>query len=205
MVDFLLKHFRYHTMNGWNQSTSYAANIKIYNLGLTKEIRDKMYDMLDTDGFWDEIRWPLDAFAREYNHRWQIGTNGRSGGYLVLYQGYTEPSEHKSYCSTCGQRNFRSVTETGNQCGKCHEHTRVDYKNPPMRIGTYPGKSLDMHEDFEDFSMDDLRERVKLVQHFDKVCDEILANAIQVCEDYTVEDETYFVPQTRRILVAAAG
>jgi hypothetical protein len=29
MVDFLTKHFRYHTMNACNRSTSYAHNIKL--------------------------------------------------------------------------------------------------------------------------------------------------------------------------------
>ncbi len=29
MTGFLKKHFRYHTMNSWNRSTSYACNLKI--------------------------------------------------------------------------------------------------------------------------------------------------------------------------------
>ena len=32
MIKYLRKHFRYHTMNSWNKSTSYANNIKLYNI-----------------------------------------------------------------------------------------------------------------------------------------------------------------------------
>ena len=34
MTDFLRNYFRYHTMNSWNRSTSYACNLKITHLGL---------------------------------------------------------------------------------------------------------------------------------------------------------------------------
>ena len=47
MTDFLVNHFRYNTMNSWNQSTSYANNVKVYNLGLSKEQENKLYAMLE--------------------------------------------------------------------------------------------------------------------------------------------------------------
>ena len=34
MTDFLTKHFRYPTMNSWNNAVSYACNLKIHKLGL---------------------------------------------------------------------------------------------------------------------------------------------------------------------------
>ena len=42
MTAFLKKHFRYHTMNSWNRSTSYANNIKLYNLNFSKTPLDKI-------------------------------------------------------------------------------------------------------------------------------------------------------------------
>ena len=201
MTDFLKSHFRYNTMNSWNRSTSYAHNIKIYNLGLGRDIQGKLYELTDTSEFWLNARALFDDFAREYNYNWQIGINGRSGGYLVLYQGFAKPSQHKSYCTVCGQKNFTSITENSNICGRCHSPSRKDYKTPPMEVGTYPGKSTDMGEVFEDFTMHDLRERVKLVQAFDKVADALLALAVQMCKDYAIEDETYYVPKIRKVLV----
>ena len=37
MINFLTTHFRYYTNNSWNLSTSYANNVKIYNLDLTSK------------------------------------------------------------------------------------------------------------------------------------------------------------------------
>ena len=34
MVEFLAKHPRYWTMNGWNELSSYAQNVKLHNLRL---------------------------------------------------------------------------------------------------------------------------------------------------------------------------
>ena len=52
MIDFLTGHFRYNTMNSWNQSTSYAHNVKIHNLGFTREQEQKLYEMIETDEFY---------------------------------------------------------------------------------------------------------------------------------------------------------
>ena len=37
----------------------------------------------------------------------------------------------------------------------------------------YPGRPIDMYEDFADWDMRDLRSRVALVQDFDKTCDRL--------------------------------
>lgn len=42
--------------------------------------------------------------------------NGRSGGYLVLYQGELKPSGYKSYCPRCGQKNYQEATASNNTC-----------------------------------------------------------------------------------------
>ena len=201
MVYFLSTHFRYHTMNSWNCSTSYANKIKIHSLGLDSETEDKLYDMLDVDGFWDDIRWVLEDFAYEHRHQWQIGTNGRSGGYLVLYKGGVELTGYKSYCTNCYQQNFTSVTENNNFCGKCHQPTRKDYSKPHTMVVTYPGKSTDEYEDFEDWNMQDLRERVKLVQSFDRATDNLVAAAVYIAKNFSIEEEEYTVPHTRKVLV----
>ena len=200
MTDFLKGHFRYNTMNSWNRSTSYANNIKAHNLGLDNEVQDKLLELIETPEYGIERRWLFNKFAERYNYAWQIGVNGRSGGYLVLYRGYIEPSEHKSYCTVCGQRNFTSVSENSNICGKCGEPARIDYVKPPTNIGIYPGRSTDMHEDFEDFTLGELKERVRLVQEFDRVVDNLLTVALRMLADYEIEDEIYFVPKTRKVL-----
>ena len=202
MTQFLQNHFRYFTMNSWNKSKSYACNLKIYNLGLESNITDKLYDMIQTEEFFDEINELLSEFGRAHNYSWQAKMNGRSGGYLVLYQGTASLSDYRSYCTNCGQRNYSSIQEDGNVCGVCGQHTRVDYIEPPICISVYPGRGTDDYEDFEAWDMYELRERVKLVQEFDKLADRIVAKATELAKNYVVKDEEYYIPQTRKVMVA---
>jgi len=258
MVSFLAEHYRYNTMNSWNRATSYAHCIKIGRLGLNAAQVDRAYEMLETD-FWDEIRLPIDAFTQEFAGRYTIGTNGRSSGYLVLYNSVQELTGHKSHCRSCGQHNFKRVHEAdlstprgiieayvfrkggcgvdavyldeptikevdladdeklsfiraakiackdetiGNKCGRCQaegEKGRVNYTVMPTRLSVYPGKSIDQSEDFVEWSMGELRNRVKLVQAFDRVCDEIRSAFIDLVDNCEVVDEVVMVPQHRKV------
>ena len=204
MSDFLKRHYRYNTANSWNRSSSYANNIKLYNLGLPKETEDKLWDMLDCQEIYDRFSELINDFGLKHNWRWQAGFNGRSSGYLVLYQGEAKPSEYKSFCTACGQKNYKTVEETGNNiCGRCRQPARVNYKTPPLNISVYPGRPVDMDEDFEDWDMQELKDRVELIQEFDRLTDDIVAEAVYFAEHYRIEDEEYYEPKTRKILVPA--
>ena len=126
MTAYLSGHFRDNTMNSWNRSTSYACNMKLYKLGLDQETEDKLWDMIQVPEFYEWLNERIEDFNWQHNYLWQAGWNGRSGGYLVLYQGGTKPSGYRSYCTKCGQKNYTSVAETGNWCGVCNEEARVD-------------------------------------------------------------------------------
>lgn len=201
MTDYLRNHFRYSTMNSWNQATSYACNLKIHRLGLEAEIESKLYDMLGTQEFYALRDETVDLFNQAHGFRWQAGFNGRSGGYLVLYQGELRSTGYLSYCTCCGQRNYRSVSDTGNVCGACGRPSRVDYSIPPKHPVTFPGRGLDMDDDYEEWSMSELRDRVKLVQELDRLADDLVSQAIYLANEYDVEEEIYYVPHTRRVLV----
>lgn len=204
MTAFLTNHFRYPTMNSWNQATSYACNLKADRLGLSAGIVDKILDMLLTDEFQDAMQELRYRFGEDHGFLWQAAMNGRSGGYLVLYQGCKTPSKYKSYCRYCGQRNYTGVAETGDVCGRCVEHGRVDYASPPFEIGAYPGRGTNDCEDFEDWSLVQLRERVRLVQEFDRLADSMVSEALELARTCTVEEEEYLVPKTRKVLVPSA-
>ena len=217
MIDFVAGHYRYNTMNSWNRSTSYAQNIKLHKLGLTSEQLNAAYDMLQAD-FWDEIDQPIADFTSEMSGRYTIGTNGRSNGYLVLYNSKYELTGHKSHCRTCGQRNYRYVYTPdataegvitaaviardytiGNRCGACGaegEYGRVNYTLPPKRLSVYPGKSIDQNEEFSEWSMSELRNHVELVRRFDQACDEIRGNFIELIGSCKVVEEVVMIPKT---------
>lgn len=113
MIDFLTGHFRYNTMNSWNGLTSYANKVKFHHLGLTKNQQDKAWDMLDVN-FWDEINYPINDFTKEMNGYYTISSNGRSSGYLVLMNSHYESTGYKSFCKSCGQRNYKTTADLGN-------------------------------------------------------------------------------------------
>lgn len=149
MITFLTEHFRYNTLNAWNNSTSYAHNMKVYKLPLSNEEKAKLYDLLECNDFWREVQESIDEFARAYDREYTAGFNGRSGGYLVLY------------CST--------------------------------EKGVYPARSIDQGEAFEDWTLHQLQERVKLVQEFDALADAIVETARWFVQNYEVVEETVMV------------
>lgn len=119
----------------------------------------------------------------------------------MLYQGYAMPSQYKSFCTACGQRNFKTVEDTGNcRCSRCGHDERVNYLKPPLEVRTYPGKSTDMDADFEEWGMYELKRRVRLVQEFDKLCDDILAEVCHILKHYEVDDEVVYRPETVRVM-----
>lgn len=200
MIAYLENHFRYNTMNSWNRSTSYACNMKLYNLGLDRETEDKLWNLLDVPEFYERLHELIEDFNRQHNYLWQAGWNGRNSGYLVLYQGGTKPSGYRSYCTKCGQKNYTSVAETGKRCGVCNEEARVDFIKPPMQIFAYPGRSVDMDEDFEDWSLYELKQRTVLVQEFDWLADNIVAEALYIAQTLSVEEQIVYIATTRRVL-----
>jgi hypothetical protein len=200
MIEFLSDHFRYDTMSSWNRSTSYANNVKIHSV-IPQKLTSKVYELMEAEGFYEDLNWILSDFNEEHDQQWQAGFNGRSGGYIVLYQGGKKENQHKSWCTTCGQRNFKTVEETnGCKCGRCGNETRKNYTSVRYESFSYPGKSTDQGEDFSDWDIDSLKARVKLVQSFDKMCDAVVAQTIYMAENNTVEEEEYTVTKTRKVI-----
>lgn len=208
MIGYLTGHFRYDTMNSWNRSTSYAKKIKVHSVtidgrSLTREEEDACFEMLNVeDSFYSSgFNRILREFGARYHHAYQITSNGRSGGYLVLTQGGERPSEHKSVCTACGQRNFQAVEGPNpGKCGRCNRQTRVNASFPPD-VFAYPGKSLDMEEDFQEWSTDDIRDRVELVWEFDQTCDKALKAFLKYALANQVEERVVKVPQKVKVVV----
>ncbi len=200
MVSFLMRHSRYNTMRSWNRMHSYSNCLKVHSVGYDHETLMKVFDILQTSEFSDTINDLLHEFARGYDFKWQAAFNGRSGGYLVLYEGDLEPSGYKSFCSNCGQRNYTSIKETGCKCGRCGEQARKDYATTHMNTKTYM-RGVDEDQDYSEWSISDLKSRVEVVQAFDALCDSIVAETKYLADNFVVETETVYIPQERLILV----
>jgi len=202
MTTFLRDHFRYHTMNSWNQSTSYANCIKLHHVTKPSNIDDDTWwQMLEIPEWHEMLGDLLDDFGNNHNWTWPAGINGRIGGYVVLYQGGIKASGYKSYCTRCGQKNYQAISEGQvGICGRCHVSARVNFTRTHMQVFTRPGKSVDLDEDFQEWSMTELQARVELVQGFDNLCDDIVSSYIGLCGNFRITEEEILIPKTDKVL-----
>lgn len=168
MIAYLTEHFRYDTMNSWNRATSYAHNIKISHLNHVDDITDKLYDLIGVEGIYDETDYNfyLREFEARHNWAWQIGTNGRSGGYLVLYQGGRKDSGHKSRCTSCGQLNYKRVPVIPPEDGLAQNKARYyiqthDFWVPSVYNDQPEIKALNLPADFIVQLVQEVRAEIK--------------------------------------------
>ena len=139
MFNFLKNHFEYYTCNSWNCLKSVANNVKLYNLDLSGDWCVAL-SLLEADDY-DYVNVLIKDW--EGNHPgYSVGFNGRSGGYLVLYnrgnarhvlpEEITDCEDYEEYKDYCREY-FGSV--------RMNRNVLVDY--------------------------------TKLVQDFDRLCDEL--------------------------------
>lgn len=82
MFNFLKEHFSYSTLNSWNGLKSIANNVKLYNLDLTGDWSVAL-NALEKDEYFS-VNMMIEDWEDEHPN-YKVGFNGRSGGYLVLY------------------------------------------------------------------------------------------------------------------------
>lgn len=84
--DYIKSHFQYYTLNSWNRLKSIANNVKIYKLGLTTKQQNAFYEFsaCDSEELYTNIGDSIKDFENIFTS-YVVGFNGRSGGYMVLY------------------------------------------------------------------------------------------------------------------------
>lgn len=147
MWNFLKEHFTYSTMNSWNRQESIANNVKLYKLNLKGDwakVIQYLVDVGDCGGLQLAIDDEIMAFNEEHYPNYRVGFNGRSNGYLVLYNS----DNNMSVLPPC-------VTTYEN-----YEDFKEDVKSywNGYRVSDF---------DYE------LRQAVELVRDFDKLCDRL--------------------------------
>lgn len=198
MREYLGSHFRYNTMNSWNRGHSFANNIKLHCLGLTSQQQHQAFEVMEVDGWWDDISWPIRDFEESHNGRFSIGSNGRSSGYLVLYKSQLKQLDYKSRCTHCGQLNYQLVAfeQPFGKCGKCGAEKRVNLTKAITQIQVLAGQSYG--DDLDDLSASDLRAMVEVVHSFDQTCAEIRMLFLELLEREVVE-QTIHVPKKIKV------
>ena len=139
MFNFLKDHYTYYTMNSWNGNSSIANNVKIYNLNLSGNCWNALTFLQNDDYF--TINMMIEDWKAEHKG-YSVGFNGRSSGYLVLYN----------------NDNNRTVLPD-------EVAYNDDYEGYKEMCREYFGSVKDARYK--------LVEAVKLVQDFDKLCDQL--------------------------------
>lgn len=120
MWTFLKEHFTYSTMNSWNRLTSIANNVKLHKLNLEGDWANVIKYLTDA-GDCGCLQMYIDDEIQEFNEKYypdyRAGFNGRSNGYLVLYNGdnnrsvlpecvdnYDTYEDFKADCKDYGER-----------------------------------------------------------------------------------------------------
>jgi len=201
LIEFLGSHFRYHTMNSWNRATSYARNIKLSKLGLDRETEERCYEMLEISEAFDDFLAVLQDFAIRHDYAWQIGQNGRSGGYLVLYQGGKKDPGYKTRCDSCFRLTWYETKQP------CHVEgcggTLEPVTGPVWQSFTHPGRGLDDDRDYESMSHGELCDRAVLVRDFDKTCDLAVRAFLDYARSHKVTEQEIMVPKTVKVAIEA--
>ena len=164
MFCFLRNHFTYDTMNSWNGLKSIAHDVKIWNLPVDS---NKALAALEEDEYF-QINNAIKDWEDDHPG-YEVGFNGRSGGYLVLTN--SESNQH--------------VFDSDPDC-PCHFDNYQDWKESVEE----DYGSLDAYKSTLEFE-------VKLVQEFDKLCDdlvEVLKDMIKERDDRI--NRTYKVEAT---------
>jgi len=206
MREYLNSHFRYHTMNSWNNSTSFAANVKLHRLGLPKELESTAYDMLDMSQPYNAMRHgPFMDFAEKHGYRYQIEFNGRSSGYLVMIRGGKEQSDKTAQCDCCEKYTWHKeeISCTTQGCDGNLIPLTEEEKKKLFNIYIQPGKSIGDGNlmDKEEYSNDDIAELYNVVKGFDKAVEEAKKIFIKYCTEYEVKEVEEDVPTLVKRLV----
>lgn len=198
MIDFLANHFRYFTMNSWNNSTGWANNVKIPKV-IPSKYQDAVFELMQTDDFYMSIGDILNDFDMMYNYQYQAGINGRSGGYIVMVHGGVKEDTIFTFENT---NNGRDYADGYGWMNIEEAKGRGLYKKTRRRVFTQPGLDVDTGNpnELQDMEMSELQEITERVQEFDIVCDNVVSMAIDMAKNYEVEEEEILVPQTVKTL-----
>lgn len=174
--DYIKNHFTYWPYASWNGGRHIANKVKVDEMDLGRSRLDRVFEMMDadSDGYWFHINNYLEYECDEA--KLEVGFNGRSSGYLVLY------SEDR-YCPDALKGEYGNYDS--------YRDWLADYAEGwDYRAAQYDLRCM-IERDFE------------TVRAFDQLCDNMRENLIYMADNYEVEEETYTVTKVIKRLVFA--
>lgn len=179
--EYIHKHFYYYTLSSWNKSKSLANNVKIYNLPLTKEQRDKFFDLYCEESLIDELYFHINMILEDFSREndFEIAFNGRSGGYLVAY------NKRKNGCVSCES----IIDEDLIDC--CSYEDLIEY------FKEFKGWSF---RDCQAEAKRKIEENFEKCILFDDCCDDVLNELKYLLDNSRIEEEEIVVSKKIKVL-----
>lgn len=174
--DYIHNHYYYYTMNSWNETKSLANNVKIYNLPLTKEQKDKFFELYGDENLIDEVYFHINMMLEDFESEndFEIGFNGRSGGYLVAYN-------KNNYCNIIDEDliDFESYDEVIRYYKECYDWSFRDCQAE---------LKSNIERNFE------------ICVLFDDCCDDVLNELKYLLDNARVEEEEITISKKVKVL-----
>jgi hypothetical protein len=172
MFNFIKNHFEYYTMNSWNRLASIANNVKLHRMHLTGDWT-VAYNLL-VNGEYETVNDFLYCWAEDHPG-YDVGFNGRSGGYLVLTMKGSNRSilpdsitdsqnyeEYKEYCKEyygsvkANRQELRELTQLIQDFDRLCDELR-DFCESLSQLSFERVEMEKAVEQFNDFYADDLK------------------------------------------------
>ena len=157
LYEFIADHFEYYTLNSWNGLRSIANNVKLYNLHLKYDYM-VAYNALCADE-WKTVDYKIEEWELDHPD-YQVGFNGSSSGYLVLYN----------------KQDYRTVVDYYIDIASDWEDLKAMLKD--QHWGTV-----------KEFTKLILAPLARDIQSFDKLCDDLIDVVNELTEDYIKENK----------------
>lgn len=174
--DYIHKHYYYYTMNSWNGTQSLANNVKIYNLPLTTEQKDKFFDLYCDENLIDELYFHINLILEDFSleNEFEIAFNGRSGGYLVAYN-------------------------KNNSCNVIDEDL-IDFESYDEAIRYYKENYSWSYREIQAELKSIIERNFAVCVDFDDCCDDVLNELKYLLDNARVEEEEIVVSKKVKVL-----
>lgn len=178
---YLKNHFTYNIMNSWNDLKSIANNVKIYNLGLTKEQENKFFELLNVDG--NEVYNFLNFDIKDFEEltETEIFYNGRSDGYLVIVPKFDNVKRWEHIFDWLNVSNIQ------------YFDTYKEYKQEQNK---YNGGCYYQELPTNYSRKEEIEQAYYLIKAFDKLCDILRSNLIYILNNAEIKEEIETIEQT---------
>lgn len=178
---YLKNHFTYDIMNSWNNLKTIANNVKIYNLGLTREQKNKFFELLEVDV--NEVYNYLNFVIEDFEEltETEVFYNGRSDGYIVIVPKFDNV------------KRWEHIFDWLNVSDIQYFDTYKEYKQEQNK---YNGGCYYQELSANYSRKEEIEKAYYLIKAFDKLCDMLRAELIYILDNAKIKEETETIEQT---------